>query len=253
MLGAIVGVLAGLLGIGGGLLIVPALLFLLPKAGIAADIAMQIALATSLSTIIVTSGSSALNHLKLGNVDMFVIKWLMPGVVVGGFLGSFIADAIPAQYLPKVFGVIVLVLAIQMLLSIRNTSQKSMPSSPITMLCGSGIGVVSSLAGIGGGSLSVPFLNHHGIEMRKAVGSSSVCGSVIALSGMIGFIWHGRTVAHLPEYSVGYVYLPALLAISCASIFTTKIGARLATQLPTPILKKIFAVFLVFIASTMLL
>lgn len=253
MLGAIVGVLAGLLGIGGGLLIVPALLFLLPKAGIATDIAMQIALATSLSTIIVTSGSSALNHLKLGNVDMFVIKWLMPGVVVGGFLGSFIADVIPAQYLPKVFGVIVLVLAIQMLLSIRKTSQKSMPSSPITMLCGGGIGVVSSLAGIGGGSLSVPFLNHHGIEMRKAVGSSSVCGSVIALSGMIGFIWHGSSVSHLPEYSVGYVYLPALFAISCASIFTTKIGARLATQLPTPILKKIFAVFLVFIASTMLL
>ncbi|MBW3697070.1 sulfite exporter TauE/SafE family protein [Vibrio sp. T187] len=253
MLGAVIGVLAGLLGIGGGLLIVPALLFLLPKAGISADIAMQMALATSLSTIIVTSGSSALNHLKLGNVDVFVIKWLMPGVVVGGFLGSFIADAIPAQYLPKVFGTIVLVLAVQMLLSIKKVSQKNMPSSGVTMLCGSGIGVVSSLAGIGGGSLSVPFLNHHGIEMRKAVGSSSVCGSVIAVSGMIGFIWHGSSVGHLPDYSVGYVYLPALLAISCASVLTTKIGARLATQLPTPILKKIFAVFLVFIAGTMLL
>ncbi|TNF16978.1 MAG: sulfite exporter TauE/SafE family protein, partial [Vibrionaceae bacterium] len=119
VLGSVVGVLAGLLGIGGGLVVVPALLFLLPQAGISPDIVMQLALATSLATIIVTSGSSALNHLKLGNVDMFVVKWLLPGVLVGGFLGSVIAEWIPNQYLPKVFGVIVLVLALQMFRSIR--------------------------------------------------------------------------------------------------------------------------------------
>ncbi|WP_394141190.1 sulfite exporter TauE/SafE family protein [Vibrio chagasii] len=251
-LGAVVGVLAGLLGIGGGLLVVPALLFLLPKAGIPQEFAMQMALATSLSTIIVTSGSSAINHLKLGNVEIFVVKWLMPGVVVGGFLGSFVADVIPSQYLPKVFGVIVLVLALQMLLSIRSKSQ-AMPGSATTMLCGGGIGLVSSLAGIGGGSLSVPFLNHHGVEMRKAVGSSSVCGFVIAISGMLGFIWHGSSVEGLPAFSLGYVYLPALIAISCTSVLTTRVGAKLATQLPTPVLKKFFAVFLMFIAATMLL
>ncbi|MEZ9057054.1 sulfite exporter TauE/SafE family protein [Vibrio pelagius] len=252
-LGAVVGVLAGLLGIGGGLLVVPALLFLLPKAGIAQEIAMQMALATSLSTIIVTSGSSALNHLKLGNVEMFVVKWLMPGVVVGGFMGSFIADSIPSQYLPKVFGIIVLLLAMQMLLSIRSHSQKTMPDPAKTVACGGGIGVISSLAGIGGGSLSVPFLNHHGVEMRKAVGSSSVCGCVIAISGMIGFIWHGSSVESLPAYSLGYVYVPALVAISCTSVLTTRTGAKLATQLPTPVLKKVFAVFLMFIAASMLL
>ena len=115
VLGSFVGVMAGLLGIGGGLIVVPALLFLLPQAGIEPAISMNIALATSLSTIIVTSGSSALNHLKLGNVDMFVIKWLMPGVVVGGFVGANIAEWIPTEYLPKVFGVIVLFLALQML------------------------------------------------------------------------------------------------------------------------------------------
>lgn len=112
LLGAVVGVLAGLLGIGGGLLVVPALLFLLPYAGISTEIVMQLALATSLATIILTSGSSALNHLKLGNVDVFVVKWLMPGVVVGGFLGSVVAEWIPSQYLPKVFGVIVLCLSV---------------------------------------------------------------------------------------------------------------------------------------------
>ncbi|CAK4071161.1 hypothetical protein VDT1_2902 [Vibrio sp. 16] len=119
LLGSVVGIMAGLLGIGGGLIVVPALMFLLPMAGIDANIAMQMALATSLASIIVTSGSSAYNHFKLGNVDMFVVKWLMPGVVIGGFLGANVAEWVPSQYLPKVFGVIVLCLSIQMLFSIR--------------------------------------------------------------------------------------------------------------------------------------
>lgn len=253
LLGSFVGVMAGLLGIGGGLIVVPALVILLPKAGIDPSITMNIALATSLSTIIVTSGSSALNHLKLGNVDMFVVKWLMPGVVIGGFVGANVAEWIPTEYLPKVFGVIVLFLALQMLLSIKNSVQRSMPSNVKTIGYGAGIGVISSLAGIGGGSLSVPFLNRHGVEMRKAVGSSSVCGCVIAISGMIGFILHGYSAQNLPAYSLGYVYLPALAAIASTSMLTTRVGAKLATSLPTAALKKIFAVFLMFVAGTMLL
>lgn len=253
LLGSFVGVMAGLLGIGGGLIVVPALLFLLPQAGIDPAICMNIALATSLSTIIVTSGSSALNHLKLGNVDIFVIKWLMPGVVVGGFIGANIAEWIPTEYLPKVFGVIVLFLALQMLLSIKNATERNMPTSAKMIGYGAGIGVISSLAGIGGGSLSVPFLNRHGVEMRKAVGSSSVCGCVIAISGMLGFILHGYSAENLPAYSMGYVYLPALAAIASTSMLTTRIGAKMATSLPTAALKKIFALFLMFVAGTMLL
>lgn len=253
ILGSFVGVMAGLLGIGGGLIVVPALLILLPQAGIDAAISMNIALATSLATIIVTSGSSALNHLKLGNVDMFVIKWLMPGVVIGGFIGANIAEWIPADYLPKVFGVIVLCLALQMLLSMKIITQRSMPASGLTAFYGSLIGLVSSLAGIGGGSLTVPFLNRHGVEMRKAVGSSSVCGCVLAISGMIGFILNGYSADNLPAYSLGYVYLPALAAIASTSMLTTRVGAKLATSLPTTVLKKIFALFLMFVAGTMLL
>lgn len=245
--------MAGLLGIGGGLIVVPALMFLLPMAGIEPSIAMQMALATSLASIIVTSGSSAYNHFKLGNVDMFVVKWLMPGVVVGGFLGANVAEWIPAHYLPKVFGVIVLLLSIQMLFSIRGKKHRHMPSSTMTVAIGTGIGMVSSLAGIGGGSLSVPFLNRHGIEMRKAVGSSSVCGCFIALSGMLGFIMHGYKAELLPEYSLGYVYLPALIGITATSMLTTRFGARLASTMPTARLKKIFALFLMFVAGTMLL
>ncbi|WGY47784.1 sulfite exporter TauE/SafE family protein [Vibrio sp. ABG19] len=253
LLGSVVGVLAGLLGIGGGLVVVPALLFLLPYAGITPDIIMQLALATSLATIIVTSGSSAINHLKLGNVDMFVVKWLLPGVLVGGFLGSVIAEWIPSEYLPKVFGVIVVLLALQMFRSIKSTRTRPMPGAALTSLYGSGIGIVSSLAGIGGGSLSVPFLNHHGVEMRKAVGSSSVCGCMIAIAGMLGFVLHGFHAQGLPKYSVGYVYLPALVAIASTSMLTTRIGARLATRLPTAVLKRFFAVFLMFVAVSMLM
>ena len=253
MLGGFVGIMAGLLGIGGGLIVVPALILLLPMADIDPQISMQIALATSLASIIVTSGSSAFNHFKLGNVDIFVVKWLMPGVVIGGFLGANVADWIPSHYLPKVFGVIVLLLAIQMLLSIKGKSERVMPGSGATMAIGTGIGMVSSLAGIGGGSLSVPFLNRHGIEMRRAVGSSSVCGCFIAMSGMLGFILNGYTVEALPDYSIGYVYLPALIAITSTSMLTTRFGAKLATTMPTARLKKIFAIFLMFVAGTMLL
>lgn len=253
MLGGVVGIMAGLLGIGGGLIVVPALILLFPMASIDPEISMQLALATSLASIIVTSGSSAFNHFKLGNVDVFVVKWLMPGVVVGGFLGANVADWIPSQYLPKVFGVIVLLLSIQMLLSIKGKMSRTMPGSGATMAIGTGIGMVSSLAGIGGGSLSVPFLNRHGVEMRRAVGSSSVCGCFIALSGMVGFILNGYKADALPDYSIGYVYLPALIGITSTSMLTTRFGARLATSMPTARLKKIFALFLMFVAGTMLL
>ncbi|MBY6197157.1 sulfite exporter TauE/SafE family protein [Vibrio hangzhouensis] len=251
-LGAVVGTMSGLLGIGGGLIVVPALAFLLPKFDISGDLVMQIALATSLASIIITSGSSALNHLKLGNVDLFVIKWLMPGVVIGGFAGSNIAEWIPFQYLPRVFALIVLALAVQMFLSLKYQSTRQLPSPFKTTCYGAGIGMISSLAGIGGGSMSVPFLSKHGVEMRKAVGSSSVCGCVIAMSGMLGFIMHGASVEELPPYSIGYVYLPALIAIAATSMLTTRFGAKLATSMPTPKLKKIFAVFLLFVSFSMM-
>lgn len=251
LLGSVVGVMAGLLGIGGGLLVVPALMWLLPRAGIDPDIVMHIALATSLASIILTSGSSALNHVRLGNVQFGLIKGLIPGVVVGGLVGSYIAELTPVEYLPKVFGAIVLLLAVQMLLSMKISATRSMPGVAGSVVSGGVIGIVSSLAGIGGGSLTVPYLSMHGIEMRKAIGSSSLCGTFIAIAGMTGFIFHGLSAENLPQLSIGYVYLPALIGIVTTSMLTTRFGARLATQLPTPTLKKVFAVFLIFIGSKM--
>ncbi|WP_117235900.1 sulfite exporter TauE/SafE family protein [Vibrio maerlii] len=252
-LGGFVGVMAGLLGIGGGLIVVPALTIILPWSGISAELTMLMALGTSLATIILTSGSSAFNHLRLGNVDLYVVKWLIPGVIIGGFIGTYVADWVPTHYLPRIFGFIVLGLALQMLISARSKRVRAMPSPLNTSLSGTVIGIISSLAGIGGGSLTVPFLSRYGVEMRKAVGSSSVCGCMIAIAGMLGFMFHGHGVEGLPKYSLGYIYLPALFAIAFTSVLTTRIGARLATKLPTASLKKIFALFLLFIAASMLI
>ncbi len=253
LLGSFVGVMAGLLGIGGGLIVVPALLWLLPQAGVDSNIAMQMALATSLATIIFTSSSSSLNHLRLNNIDINVVKRLAPGVIIGGFIGSYLAELIPAQYLTKVFAIIVFLLALHMLFALKLTAARAMPSALFVTLSGGVIGIISSLAGIGGGGLTVPYLNFYGVEMRKAIGCSSLCGTLLATAGMIGFIIHGVDAVNLPSMSLGYVYLPALCGITITSIFTTKIGAKLTTHLPTTTLKKIFAVFLVFIGSKMFL
>ncbi|CZF84768.1 Sulfite exporter TauE/SafE [Grimontia celer] len=250
--GGIVGLLAGLLGIGGGLIVVPALSVLLPWAGISANLVMPMALATSLASIVITSSSSAYTHYRLGNVQPSVIRTLLPGILFGGLLGSGIADRMPTEYLPKVFGTIVLLLALQMALSLRVKSVRPLPSPLGSMTSGTAIGMIASLAGIGGGSLTVPYLNCHGIEMRKAIGSASLCGVFLALSGVIGFIFFGLTQPEaLPPYSVGYVYLPALIGIVVTSVMTTRYGARLATQLPTPIIKRVFAVFLLLVGASM--
>ncbi|KDM90477.1 sulfite exporter TauE/SafE family protein [Photobacterium galatheae] len=253
-LGAVVGLLAGLLGIGGGLLIVPALVWLLPHVGIDTALVMHIALATSLACIVLTSGSSARSHLRLGNVDVSLVKLLAPGMVLGGLAGSAVAEWVPSAWLPKIFAGIVLLLALQMLLSLKVTGRHPHPLPGGAKIVGSGsvIGLVASLAGIGGGSLTVPYLSWYGVEMRRAIGTASFCGSIIAVAGMTGFIVAGSGDEALPAYSVGYVYLPALLGVVCTSVLTTRFGARLVSRLPTPTLKKIFAIFLLFVGGKML-
>lgn len=250
-LGAVVGVLAGLLGIGGGLVVVPALVWLLPLAGIGPTLVMHIALATSLASIVLTSGASARNHFRLGNIDVSIVRSLAPGVILGGLGGSVVAEMVPSHMLPKIFAVIVLLLGLQMLASMRFSSQRPLPGG--VRLFGSGglIGVVSSLAGIGGGSLTVPYLSWHGVEMRRAIGCASFSGALIAIAGMAGFIAAGVGDQNLPLFSIGYVYLPALLGIVLTSMYTTRFGAAWVSRLPTPVLKKIFAIFLLFVSVKM--
>lgn len=251
-LGAVVGLLAGLLGIGGGLLIVPALVWMLPQTGIESGVVMHIALATSLACIVLTSGSSARSHLRLGNVDVSLVRLLAPGMVLGGIAGSAVAEWVPADWLPRIFAGIVLLLALQMLLSLKVTGRHPIPGRVAIAGSGSVIGLVASLAGIGGGSLIVPYLSWYGVEMRRSIGTAAFCGSIIAIAGMAGFIVAGSGDDSLPPYSLGYVYLPALLGVVCTSVLTTRYGARMVSRLPTPTLKKIFAIFLLFVGGKML-
>lgn len=253
LLGSVVGLLASLLGIGGGLLVVPALVWLLPKAGIASHLVMHITLATSLASTVMTSMASARNHFKLGNIDFSVVKILTPGLIVGGLSGSVVAEIIPSHYLPKIFAGIVLCLAIQMLLSMKVINNKPLPNSLACVSSGSIIGLISSLAGIGGGSLTVPYLSYYGIEMRRAIGTSSLVALLIAVSGMIGFIYAGVGSEALPAFSIGYVYLPALFGIAATSMIATRYGAALVSRLPTSTLKKLFAVLLLVISIKMFL
>lgn len=254
ILGAVAGFLAGLFGIGGGMIIVPALVWLLPKMGVPDNLLMSIALGTSFSTIVFTTFSAAQRHNKLGNVEWSVAKFFVPALMAAVFISGLIVSDFPKAILAKVFAVLVLYMAIKMFLSLKPKQVEPKPLTTQSMLVGGGIiGVLSSFAGIAGGAFIVPFLNSRGIELKRAIGTSSFCGCLLGAAATISFIISGWGKAELPDYSLGYVYLPALVAIAATSVFTSKIGATLANKLPVATLKKAFAVMLMLIALNMFL
>ncbi|WGE41676.1 sulfite exporter TauE/SafE family protein [Actinobacillus equuli] len=251
-LGTVVGFLAGLFGIGGGLIIVPSLVYLLPMAGVTPENLMSVALGTSFSTIVITAFSSAQRHHKLGNVDIQVSKYFIPALMTSVFLAGLVISNLDAKLMSKIFAIMVLYLAARMLFSLKKTPQIKPLTTQSTIIAGGVIGMLSSMAGIAGGAFIVPFLNSRGFEMKRAIGTSSFCGAFLGLSGTISFIVSGWNV-EMPDYSLGYVYLPALFGITLTSYFTSKLGANAANVLPVAILKKAFAVMLVAIAVNMFL
>ncbi len=251
-LGTIVGFLAGLFGIGGGLIIVPSLVYLLPMAGVTPENLMSAALGTSFSTIVITAFSSAQRHHKLGNVDIQVSKYFIPALMTSVFLAGLVISNLDAKLMSKIFAIMVLYLAARMLFSLKKTPQIKPLTTQSTIIAGGVIGMLSSMAGIAGGAFIVPFLNSRGFEMKRAIGTSSFCGAFLGLSGTISFIASGWNV-EMPDYSLGYVYLPALFGITLTSYFTSKLGANAANVLPVATLKKAFAVLLVAIAINMFL
>lgn len=252
-LGAIVGVMAGLLGIGGGLLVVPALVYLLNcQLGLELSLVMPMAIATSLSTIVLTGLSSAAAHYRLGNLEQALLPRLLSGIVIGALVGAQLVTLIPGGLLKNIFGFLVLLLAAQMYFGAKKVSQKDISSGRLWVI-GSGTGVISSLMGIGGGAIMVPALVWFRQDMKKAIGCASISGAVIALIATVSFITLGLGKQGLPFGSLGYVYLPATAGIVMTSVFTTSIGAKLAQRLPVPLLKKIFSAFLVVVGLRMIL
>ena len=250
--GAVAGVLAGLLGIGGGLVIVPMLVYCFTRQGISYDLIMHLALGTSMASIMFTAVSSFYSHHKRGAVQWTIVRRIVLGILVGTFLGSCIASSLSTNFLKIFFVIFLYYVAVQMLIDRKPVPSRQVPGNAVMFGVGNVIGVVSSLVGIGGGTLSVPFMMWCNVSVHQAIGTSAAIGFPIAIAGTVGYIWNGLNAQNLPAYSVGYVYLPALLGIVCASVLTAPLGVCLAHRLPVPKLKRAFAILLFVVGTRML-
>ncbi len=251
-LGAFAGVLAGLLGVGGGLVIVPVLTFIFTAQHMPEAHILHLALGTSFASIMFTSVSSLRAHHRRGAVEWTVVRRISAGILVGTFAGSWVASQLSTRFLKGFFVVFLYYVAMQMLLNIKPKPHRQLPGLAAMSGVGGVIGGVSSLVGIGGGTMTVPFLVWCNVAIQRAIGTSSAVGFPIALAGAAGYLVNGLS-AELPQYSLGFVYLPALAGISATSMMTAPLGAKLAHTLPIDLLKKIFALLLVVMGTKMLL
>lgn len=253
LLGGVAGVLAGLFGIGGGLVIVPMLVLAFEWQGMDPNLIMKVALGTSLGTIIFTSISSTLAHNKRGAVLWKVVFGIAPGILLGTFLGAYSAHWLPTNFLRIFFIVFLYYVAWQMLTGKKPPASRTLPGTAGMFGAGNVIGLISSWVGIGGGTLSVPFLLWCNTAIHAAIGTASAIGFFIAVSGTLGYVLGGWGVQGIPGPALGYVSIPVLLGIVCVSVFTAPLGAKLAHSLDTAKLKRIFACLLIVVASRMLL
>ncbi|WP_028773101.1 sulfite exporter TauE/SafE family protein [Shewanella waksmanii] len=245
-LGALIGFMAGLLGIGGGIIAVPFLLYLLPSVGVDGAHLTHVAIATSLAAIILTSISSARAHHRRGNIPWHLFKVMLPGLALGAVSAGFIAQQISSDLLRQAFALFVILMAIQMVFPFKPTSNnKPMPANVILFVVAAAIAIIAALMGIGGGILLVPFLTWCGLQMRQSIGFSAATGFLIALFGSLSYVVAGWQVDDLPPWTLGYVYLPALLGIVSTSMLMAPVGAKAASHWPTSYLKKAFAVLLI--------
>lgn len=250
--GAVAGVLAGLLGVGGGIIIVPMLVYCLTLQSVPYDLVMHIALGTSLASIMFTSISSFAAHHRRGAVHWDIVYKITIGIFTGTFLGSCIASHLSTFALSVFFVVFLFYVAIQLMVEREPKASRQLPG-PLGMFgAGNVIGGVSSFVGIGGGSLSVPFMIWCNVPVHHAIGTSAAIGFPIALGGAVGYVYTGWQAAQLPNWSVGFVYLPALAGIACASVITAPLGASLAHRLPVKRLKQVFALLLAIMGTRML-
>lgn len=250
--GAVSGITAGLLGVGGGIVIVPVLFHLFTTMGIAEDVRMHVAVGTSLATIIATSTSSIRAHWRRGAVDPVLLRQWGPWIFVGVLTGTAVAGLVRGPLLSGVFATVALVVSVHMGLgSPRRVLSQTMPVGVGRAALAGSVGAVSAMMGIGGGTLSVPILTLFGYPIHRAVGSAAAIGFIIGVPGAIGFVISGFGVPDLPPFSMGYVNLLGLALILPTSMLLAPVGARLAHSLDTTKLRRVFAVFLAVTALRM--
>ncbi|MES0873080.1 sulfite exporter TauE/SafE family protein [Sinimarinibacterium thermocellulolyticum] len=249
--GAFAGVLAGLFGVGGGLIMVPALALVLPLQGVPEDVFMQVAIGTSLAVIAATSIASTLAHHRRGAVDWPALRHFAPGLALGALAGAFVADALSGQVLRRIVGIGAILVAVQMSLPRHGSAcTAGLRAGSIELVCaGAAIGLLSALVGIGGGSLSVPYLSARGLPVLRAVGSAAAGGIPIAWAGALGFMVAGWHAPGVPAPHLGYVSLSAFIALAAASVLCAPLGVRLAHRLPAGMLKRGFALLLLLVGA----
>ncbi len=253
VLGAVVGFLGGLFGIGGGTILVPVLLFLFDAQHFPTDHLLHLALGTSMATIIFTSLASMRKHHQHGAVEWRVVRHITPGILFGTALGTLLATNIPQQWLGGFFALLVYVIAAQILFDIRPKASRQLPGMAGMTLTGTFTGWISSLVSIGGGTVVVPFLIWCNVPLRHAIGTSAAVGFPVAVGGTLGYIFTGLGVSSIPTPSLGFVYLPALLWVALASVLTAPLGAKAAHHMEVSLLRKLFAVLLLFLATKLVL
>lgn len=253
LVGSVAGVIAGLFGIGGGVVIVPALMVALNQQGIDSSVVIHLAIGTSLAIITVTGASSALGHWKKGAIVVELLKRMLPGLMLGAVLGGLIAGQLRADLLERYFGIFMLLLAFRMLLAKPPKAGRQPASLPAMFTVGTLIGTFSALFGVGGGVLSVPWLARNGASLARAIGTSAACGLPIAAVGAVTFMMTGQGQLALPAYSTGYVYWPAFAGIALFSVPCASVGVRLAHHLSPRLLRRLFALLMLLVGLKLIL
>jgi len=252
-LGALAGLTAGLFGVGGGMVIVPVLVFSFTLQGFAPEVLTHLAVGTSLATIVFTSINSVLAHHRKGAVRWPLVHWMTLGIIIGAVLGSLTAHTIQGPVLQKIIGVFAILMAIQMGFELMPKARGDVPGKPVLSLAGVVIGWASAIFGIGGGSLTVPFLSWRSVPIQQAVATSAACGLPIAIAGTLSFMvvgWHNE---QLPPWSFGFVYLPAIVGIAVTSMYFARRGANLAHRLSPKVLRRLFALLLLSVGINFLI
>jgi uncharacterized protein len=252
LVGAFVGFLAGLLGIGGGMTLVPVLAALFAAQQLAPEHTVHLALGTGMASVMFTSSASVREHHRHGAVDWKIVTRMVPGTLAGTLLSTLASGWISQRALALAFAAIVFAGATQILLGRKPAAARTLPGTLPMLAIGAAIGIISGLVSAGGSFLTVPFMLFCGVVMHTAIGTGAAIGIPIAVVGTVGYVASGLSTGGLPPYSLGFVYLPALAALVAGSMVTAPFGARAAHRLPVPTLRRVFAALLYVLATKML-